>query len=69
MFMTMLHLAPQLNIYMKGLYSDEATGWGFDFGLNYKTPIEGLSAAMVIRNLGHMNVLKNESTVCRLNSG
>jgi hypothetical protein len=46
----------------EGLYSDEATGWGFDFGLNYKTPIEGLSAAAVFRNLGHMNVLKNEST-------
>jgi hypothetical protein len=46
----------------EGLYSDEATGWGFDFGLNYNTPVEGLSAAMVIKNLGHMNVLKNEST-------
>ncbi|MGD1006978.1 MAG: PorV/PorQ family protein [Ignavibacteriaceae bacterium] len=46
----------------EGLYSDEATGWGFDFGLNYKTPVEGLSAAMVLRNLGSMNDLKNEST-------
>ena len=46
----------------EGLYSDEATGWGFDFGLNYKTPIDGLSAAAVFRNLGHMNVLKNESS-------
>jgi hypothetical protein len=46
----------------EGLYSDEATGWGFDFGLNYKTPVEGLTAAAVIKNLGSMNVLKNEST-------
>lgn len=46
----------------EGLYSDEATGWGFDFGLSYKTPIEGLSAAMVIKNLGTMTALKNEKT-------
>lgn len=46
----------------EGIYSDEATGWGFDFGLNYTTPIEGLSAAFVIKNLGSMNVLKNEET-------
>lgn len=46
----------------EGLYSDEATGWGFDFGLNYTTPIDGLNAAMVIKNLGSTNDLKNEST-------
>jgi hypothetical protein len=46
----------------EGLYSDEATGWGLDFGLNYKTPIDGLNAAMVIKNLGSTNDLKNEST-------
>jgi len=46
----------------EGLYSDEATGWGFDFGLSYKTPVEGLSAAMVLRNLGSMNALRYEST-------
>ena len=46
----------------EGLYSDEATGWGFDFGLNYNSPIEGLTAAAVIKNIGSMNQLKNEST-------
>ncbi len=46
----------------EGLYVDEATGWGFDFGLNYKTPVEGLSAVAVIRNLGSMNQLRNQDT-------
>jgi len=46
----------------EGLYSEEATGWGFDFGLNYKSPINGLSAAAVLNNTGSMNILKNEST-------
>ncbi|MHB1688430.1 MAG: PorV/PorQ family protein [Ignavibacteriaceae bacterium] len=46
----------------EGLYVDEATGWGFDFGLNYKTPIDGLSAVAVIRNLGSMNQLRNQNT-------
>jgi hypothetical protein len=46
----------------EGLFSDEATGLGFDFGLNYITPLEGLSAALVLKNLGSTNDLKNEST-------
>jgi hypothetical protein len=46
----------------EGLFSDEAEGWGFDFGLNYRAPIEGLSAVAVINNLGSMNKLKNEKT-------
>jgi hypothetical protein len=46
----------------EGLLSDEASGWGFDFGVNYKTQIEGLSAAVVIKNLGTMTILKNEKT-------
>jgi len=47
----------------EGLYINESTGIGFDFGINYKTPIEGLNAVAVIRNLGSMNKLSNESTV------
>ena len=46
----------------EGLYSEEATGWGFDFGLNYTTPINGLIAVAVLKNAGSMNILKNEST-------
>lgn len=46
----------------EGLLSDESTGWGFDFGLNYLTPIKGLSVSTVIKNLGSMNALRNEET-------
>lgn len=46
----------------EGLYVDEATGYGFDFGLNYATPVDGLTAVAVVKNLGSMNKLKNQST-------
>ena len=46
----------------EGLLSDEANGWGFDFGLNYETPFKGLSLSTVIKNIGSMNVLRNEET-------
>ena len=46
----------------EGIYSDEATGWGFDFGLNYKTSVDGLTASAVVKNLGGMNNLRNEAT-------
>jgi hypothetical protein len=46
----------------EGLLSDEATGWGFDFGLNYNLPLKGLTVSTVIKNLGSMNALRNEET-------
>jgi hypothetical protein len=46
----------------EGIFTDEATGFGFDFGLNYKTNIEGLLFSAVVRNLGSMQKLKNEKT-------
>lgn len=46
----------------EGLLNDESTGYGFDFGLNYATPIEGLTASTVIRNVGSMSELKVEKT-------
>ncbi len=46
----------------EGIYIDQANGLGFDLGVNYKTPVEGLSAAAVIRNLGSMKKLSYEST-------
>jgi hypothetical protein len=46
----------------EGLLSDESTGYGFDFGLNYFTPLEGLTASGVIRNLGSMSELRIEKT-------
>lgn len=46
----------------ESIFVDEATGYALDFGLNYNTPIKGLNVAGVIKNLGSMNELKNEST-------
>ena len=46
----------------EGLLSDEATGFGVDLGVYYKTPIENLTASAVVKNLGSMNKLKNEKT-------
>lgn len=46
----------------EGMLSDEATGWAGDFGLNYKTPIKGLSLSTVVKNIGSMSMLKNEKT-------
>ncbi|MGB5893955.1 MAG: PorV/PorQ family protein [Ignavibacteriaceae bacterium] len=46
----------------EGLLSDEANGWGFDFGLNYETPFRGLSVSTVIKNIGSMNALRNQET-------
>lgn len=46
----------------EGLYTDESNGTGFDFGLNYKTYLDGLSLSAVIRNLGSMNQLRVEKT-------
>ena len=46
----------------EGLLSDEANGWGFDFGLNYETPFKGLSVSTVIKNIGSMNALRSAET-------
>ena len=46
----------------EGLLNDEASGFGFDFGLNYLLPYKGLTASMVVKNIGSMNALRSEST-------
>lgn len=46
----------------EGLFSDDATGWGFDFGLRYKDVIEGFDIAASYSNVGSMNKLRNEPT-------
>jgi len=44
------------------LFTDEATGYGFDFGLNHKTQLQGLTLSIVIKNIGSMNSLRNVET-------
>lgn len=46
----------------EGMLVDESSGLGFDIGLNYLTPVEGLSASAAVRNLGSMNKLREEET-------
>ena len=46
----------------EGIFNDESTGIGFDFGLNYLTPVQGLTASAVIKNIGLMNKLRIEKT-------
>jgi len=46
----------------EGMLNSEAKGFGFEFGLNYLTPIKGLTVSSVVKNLGSMNELENEAT-------
>ena len=46
----------------ESIYVDESTGWGFDLGASYLTSINGLNISAVIKNLGWMKELRNEST-------
>ena len=51
-----------IKYFYEGLFVDEANGIGFDFGIGYATPIKGLNASAVIKNLGSMNQLRVEET-------
>lgn len=46
----------------ENLFSDDASGVGFDFGLRYKDVIEGLDLAASYSNVGSMNSLRYEET-------
>lgn len=46
----------------ENLYSDEANGYAFDFGLAYENIIKGLSIGAALKNIGSMNALRNIST-------
>lgn len=46
----------------EGIYVDEANGFGYDFGLNYISPVDGLSFSAVLKNIGSMDQLKAEKT-------
>jgi hypothetical protein len=43
------------------IFLEEANGFAFDIGAQYKTPIDNLSAGLALTNLGSMNVLRSES--------
>ncbi len=61
-------LSEQLRVGVTGKFlyekilTDEATGFAFDAGAQYNTPVDGLSVGAVIANLGGMHDLRNEAT-------
>ena len=46
----------------ENLFTDDANGLGFDFGVSYLGFIDGLSLGAAIRNIGSMNELRSQST-------
>jgi hypothetical protein len=44
------------------IYVDEATGFGFDAGVIYSTPIEGLIAGFALTNLGGLQAFQTEKS-------
>ncbi len=44
------------------LFQDEASGYGLDFGLVLRTPVQGLSVAGAITNIGRMNAFRSLRT-------
>jgi len=46
----------------EGMLTDEATGFGFDFGLAYGNLIPNLNLGLSLRNLGSMNKLREQET-------
>jgi hypothetical protein len=46
----------------ESLFSEDAHGFGFDFGAYYKGVVKNLDLSLAVQNLGSMNELKNEAT-------
>ena len=42
------------------LYVDEATGFGFDAGIIYSTPVQGLKAGFALTNIGGLRQFQND---------
>ncbi|MFZ1289441.1 MAG: PorV/PorQ family protein [Melioribacteraceae bacterium] len=46
----------------ESIFADDATGFGYDFGLVYTDILENLNLGLSVRNLGSMNRLRLEKT-------
>ena len=46
----------------ENIFSDNAVGYGIDFGVTYQKLIDGLTIGASLRNIGSMNQLRTEST-------
>ncbi|MCF8240919.1 MAG: PorV/PorQ family protein [Melioribacteraceae bacterium] len=57
-----LALGATVKYLYEGMFSDNANGWAFDFGLYYSDIIENLHAGFSYRNLGAMTELRSVET-------
>jgi len=57
-----LAVGATLKYLYEGVFSDEATGLGFDLGIVYSKLINGLTVGASLRNLGSMEKLRDEAT-------
>ena len=57
-----LSLGTTVKYLYESLFADEATGFGFDFGVIYSKLVKGLTIGASVRNLGTMSELRNEAT-------
>lgn len=57
-----VYFGATLRYLYESIYIDQSAGWGFDFGVTYITSIKGLNVSAVIKDLGSMKELRNEST-------
>ena len=44
------------------LYVDEATGFGFDAGIIYSTPVQGLKAGLAVTNVGGLHQFQHDGS-------
>lgn len=47
----------------ENIFSDEAGGWAYDFGLSYFDIIEGLDIGASYKNIGTLSKLRNDATI------
>lgn len=57
-----LYLGFTIKYLYESFYSDDATGFGYDFGLAYNNFMQNFNIGASIRNLGSMNKLRYEKT-------
>ncbi len=57
-----LHAGMTVKYIYENLYTDEAAGFGLDFGFTYTGIVDGISIGLALRNIGSMNELRNETS-------
>ncbi|MBX3008556.1 MAG: PorV/PorQ family protein [Melioribacteraceae bacterium] len=55
-----VHIGATYKVIYESLFSDQATGYAFDFGAMYSGIIENMNLGITLRNIGSMNQLRNK---------